>query len=198
VVLGHRGSTWTSTEAISSDLYNKALSGQSARVSKDNLIGRIAGRFWDESKNYGVHPALTEDALVDCEARLGIKLPSEYIALLRVRNGGAVAREYSAFLTSQPTSWADDHVPFEYCHGIGADGASITESPYLNGEWGQPDELVLLHGNGHYWIALDYRGDRAADPRVVWFDNEVSEDLTLADSFASFLEGLVEPPPFDA
>lgn len=168
------------------------------RVSGDSSIGRIASRFWDEITDYGVHPALTDDALADCEALLGIKLPSEYVALLRVRNGGAVGKEYSAFRTSHPTSWSVDHVPFEYCYGIGTDAPSITESPYLNSEWGQPDELVLLHGEGHYWIALDYRGDRAAEPSVVWFDNEMSEDLKLADSFAAFLEGLAEPPPVDA
>ncbi|MFN3220038.1 MAG: SMI1/KNR4 family protein [Acidimicrobiales bacterium] len=162
------------------------------------MSGQVPSRFWDESTDYGVHPALTDDMLADCEAFLGVELPSEYVSLLRTRNGGAVAREFSAFPTSQPTSWAVDHVPFEYCHGIGADGPSIAESPYLNSEWGQPDQLVLLHGGGHYWIALDYRGGRTTEPSVVWFDNEVSQDMTLADSFAAFLAGLVEPPPIDA
>jgi hypothetical protein len=158
------------------------------------LIEPIASRFWDIRSDYGVHPALTDEALADCEALLGITLPAEYVALLRVRNGGPVAREFSAFPTRQPTSWAPDHVPFEDCHGIGESFPSIAESPYLNREWGQPDELVLLHGGGHYWIALDYRGDRATAPSVIWFDNEVGEDLRLADSFRVFLQGLTEPP----
>jgi SMI1-KNR4 cell-wall len=159
------------------------------------LIEPMADRFWDMRSHYGVHPALTEDALAACEVLLGVTLPVEYVALLRTRNGGRVAREYSAFPTRQPTSWAPDHVPFENCHGIGAGYPSITESPYLNREWGQPDEFVLLHGGGHYWIALDYRADRTAEPSVVWFDNEVGEDVTLADSFRAFLQGLTEPPP---
>lgn len=156
---------------------------------------RVADQFWDMSTDYGVHPALTDDVLFDCEALLGVTLPAEYVALLRVRNGGVVAREYSAFPTRLPTSWAPDHVPFEHCAGIGADFPSIALSPYLNSEWGQPEELVLLHGDGHYWIALDYRSGRAAEPSVVWFDNDVGEDLMLADSFGAFLQGLTEPPP---
>jgi hypothetical protein len=128
---------------------------------------------------------------------LGVRLPPEYIALLRVRNGGAVARNYSAFMTEQPTSWAPDHVPFEHCNGIGANGPSVTESADLNAEWGQPERLVLLTGDGHYWIALDYRDASSDVPRVVWYDNEVGEDITLAASFGEFLTGLSEPPPVD-
>lgn len=163
-------------------------------MSEVNTGGVIGRRFWDMSTDHGVHPALTDEALADCESLLGVRLPAEYVELLRVRNGGAVVRERSAFLVDRPTSWAPDHVPFEDCNGIGAEFPSITHSPYLNVEWGQPDGLVLLHGGGHYWVALDYRAGRTAEPLVVWFDNEVGEDFKLADTFREFLGGLSEPP----
>lgn len=167
-------------------------------MSESDSIGPMAHRFWDMSSDYGTHPALTDGVLADCEALLGVTLPAEYVALLRVRNGGVVSRGYSAFPIGVPTSWAPDHVPFETCAGIGAGYPSITESAYLNNEWGQPEEFVLLHGGGHYWIALDYRSGRAAEPSVVWFDNEVGEDVKLADSFGAFLQGLTEPPPVES
>jgi hypothetical protein len=147
------------------------------------------------STDYGVHSTLTDEALAECEALLGVRLPAEYVELLRVRNGGTVVRERSAFLVDRPTSWAPDHVPFQDCAGIGAEFPSITHSPYLNVEWGQPDGLVLLHGDGHYWVALDYRSGRTIEPSVVWFDNEVGDDFELADSFGKFLRGLTAPPP---
>ena len=116
---------------------------------------------------------------------------------MRVRNGGAVAGDYSAFLTAQPTSWAPDHVPFEGGCGIGDAFPSITDSPDLNAEWGQPEELLLLHGDGHWWVALDYRAGREAEPAVVWFDNEVGEDVQLAASFGEFVRGLTVTPPIE-
>lgn len=162
-------------------------------------MDEFAHRFWDQSSAYGVQPALTDDALADCEALLGVRLPVEYVALLRVRNGGAVARQYSAFPTRNLLAWAVmNHGPFEFCSGIGPASPSITDSPYLNREWDQPDDLVLLHGEGHWWIALDYRGGRTAEPSVAWYDNDSGEDVTLADTFVSFLDMLKDPPPIEA
>src|SRR5690606_37330797 len=34
---------------------------------------------------------------------------------------------------------------------------SVFDSSRLTVEWGLPKELVLLEGDGHTWIALDYR-----------------------------------------
>lgn len=162
-------------------------------------MDEFARRFWDQSSTYGVQPALTDDALADCEALLGVTLPVEYVALLRVRSGGAVAPRYSAFPTRDLfASAVMNHERFEFCSGIGPASPSITESPYLNREWGQPDELVLLHGEGHWWIALDYRSGRTAEPSVAWYDNESGEDVTLADTFVSFLDMLKDPPPIEA
>jgi hypothetical protein len=82
------------------------------------------------------------------------------------------------------------------CFGIGRGFGSITESPELNREWGQPAELVLLCGDGHWWIAPDYRQCRPADePSVVWYDNNIGEDVRLALDFRTFVEGL---RPFEA
>lgn len=166
-------------------------------MAEPEAIEAIGERFWDFGSDYGVQIPLTDAALAECERALGVVLPPEYVALLRVRNGGAVAGDYSAFLTAQPTSWAPDHVPFEDCSGIGDAFPSITDSPDLNAEWGQPEELVLLHGDGHWWVALDYRAGREAEPAVVWFDNEVGEDVQLAASFGEFVRGLTVTPPIE-
>jgi hypothetical protein len=61
-----------------------------------------------------------------------------------------------------------------------------------------PERLVLLSGEGHWWIALDYRrGDETAEPSVSWIDNEVGEQIELAPDFASFVRRLRSPTTFD-
>jgi hypothetical protein len=54
--------------------------------------------------------------------------------------------------------------------------------------------VVLLSGDGHYWVALDYRGS-IAEPPVTLFDNDFGTEVVLAPDFRSFVEGLGQPNP---
>jgi hypothetical protein len=75
--------------------------------------------------------------------------------------------------------------------GIGVNDEGILQTPDMLREWGMRDRLILLMGDGHWWIALDYRATGSAGPpSVVWYDNEVGEDIQLATDFKSFVEGL--------
>ena len=150
----------------------------------------VIQRFWDRGSGSLDQRPLSDDAVRRAQAKLGVKLPEEFVRLLRRQNGGAINPDLTAFPAPKPTSWAPDHVPFTDCFGIGEGFGSITESPELNEEWGQPLDLVLISGDGHWWIALDYRNDPGANPPVVWYDNEVGEDVRLASSFREFIEGL--------
>jgi SMI1-KNR4 cell-wall len=125
------------------------------------------------------------------EEMLGVTLPEAYLALLRIQNGGYTTDAFQAHPAPQPTSWARDHVPFPSMFGIGVKGEGVLETGKRRGEWGMPDGLVLLTGDGHWWIALDYRrSGPAGPPSVVGFDTEVAEDIELADAFQTFVEGL--------
>jgi hypothetical protein len=124
---------------------------------------------------------------------LGVPLPSALLDLLRVQNGGVVADGHDAFPTSQPTSWSHDHVPFDALMGIGRRERtmSLLDTPYLVKEWGLPSQIVLLSGDGHCWIGLDYRGcGPDGDPSVTWFDAELDTELPLAGDFRTFVEKL--------
>lgn len=160
----------------------------------------IAGRFWDTRSDYLVQEPLADEALRAAEAELGVRLPEEYVALLQVQNGGVVSDQFNAFPTTGRTSWAPDHVGFAELMGIGRPLESILDSStYFEEEEGFEGQAVLLTGDGHWWIALDYRG--GDDPSVVWLDTELGEDVQLAPSFMAFVEGLVPaerftgPPP---
>ncbi len=153
--------------------------------------------FWSEAPS--ANPPLTPTMVQEVETQLGIKLPAEFVALLQFKNGG-YTRGY-CFPTSSPTSWSKTHVPFDEMFGIGSPSGpvghqNIYDTGYMTEEWGLPQNQVLLSGDGHWWITLDYRSP--GEPRVSWVDVERSEELELAPSFAAFVSGLRPSSTFEA
>jgi hypothetical protein len=149
----------------------------------------LPSNFW--ASNYYEHPPLTNDAVELAQSLLGVQLPAELLALLRIQNGGYTQGFAHPML--QPTTWASDHVPLDDLAGILAPDHSspmnLVRTPELTIEWGLPPNQVLLSGDGHYWITLDYRN--GPSPSVAWIDVECGEDMQIAPSFLAFLEGLV-------
>ncbi|MFD9703915.1 SMI1/KNR4 family protein [Lentzea sp. NPDC059081] len=155
--------------------------------------------FWDTG-THGVQPPLTPDAVRDAEKVLGVRLPEALLELLRVQNGGTVVDSRTAFPVTSATSWASDHVPFDSLMGIGPEGGALTllDTPYLVGEWDLPSPVVLLCGDGHTWVALDYREcGPDGEPSVVWLDADAESELPLAPDLRTFLDGLVPADRFD-
>lgn len=153
-------------------------------------------RFW--GSNHYAHPPLTDDMVVKAQEALGVKLPEGFIELLRVQNGGYTLG--FAHPMSVKTTWASDHVPLDDLAGIVLDPEhetvqNILLTKYMTKEWGLPDKQVLLSGDGHYWITLDYR--HGPEPSVAWIDVECGEDIQVASSFEAFLSGLVPSSAFD-
>ncbi|HRJ27141.1 MAG TPA: SMI1/KNR4 family protein [Fimbriimonadaceae bacterium] len=151
--------------------------------------------FWANNSNQ--HPPLTDEALAEAESILGVQLPQEYIDLLRIQNGGYTLG--FAFPTTIPTSWHPQYVSLEDLAGIVLDpnirsSMNVLMTGYMIEEWQLPQNIVLLTGDGHWWIALDYR--QGSTPSVVWIDQESDEDIQLAPTFADFLAGLVPESTF--
>ena len=82
----------------------------------------------------------------------------------------------------------------EGSHGT---GSGILCTAYMTREWGLPQGLVLLDGDGHTWTALDYRSG-AGEPSVVWLDVEAGDELLIASSFDELLNSLRPAAEFDA
>ncbi|XVQ10572.1 SMI1/KNR4 family protein [Spirillospora sp. CA-255316] len=155
--------------------------------------------FWEEGGHRG-QPPLTGTAVMEAEQRLSVRLPAVLLDLLSIQNGGLVAESWNAFPTVEPTSWSPDHVPFPDLFGVGRrEGVmSVLDTPYLIQEWGLPSPVVLLSGDGHCWIALDYRAAGVdGEPSVTWFDADFGTELALAADFRSFVERLVPDGTFD-
>ena len=146
--------------------------------------------FWDS--NYYNNPPLTDKMIQQAETELGVKLPDSFLDLLKIQNGGHT--KGFAYPMTTKTTWSDNHVPLTEMFGIvlnkESDSAhNIMQSDYMTKEWGLPDKQVLLTGDGHWWITLDYRqGDV---PTIRWIDCECKEDIHIADYFSEFISGLI-------
>ncbi|MBO7939273.1 hypothetical protein JTP77_025645 [Streptomyces sp. S9] len=123
--------------------------------------------------------------------KLGASMTATWQQIEPCANGGDVTTGLYALPTNQPTSWSEDHIPFTKLMGIGTGGhgLSLSDTPYLVEEWVLPSPVVLLSGDGHYWIGLDYRTYGAlGEPSV--FDTDSGAELPLAADCRAFVEGL--------
>jgi hypothetical protein len=151
--------------------------------------------FWDN--NYYNHPPLTDDMVTTAETLLKVKLPTLLIDLLKIQNGGYT--KGFAYPMTAKTTWSENHVPLSELFGIVTDqtietGQNILSTAYMIEEWGLPDKQVLLNGDGHWWITLDYR--QGEIPTVRWIDVECDQDIHIADNFEDFINGLVTDDTF--
>ena len=164
--------------------------------------------FWAE--NHYDHPPLTDEMVAAAERELGVRLPAEYLTLLRVQNGG----QTRGFIYPTPRSaaGAEGPVVLEHLNGIVLDPDHQTAQNILNPACLPPvaplfpqrlgfmrdpasplyRQVLLSSADGHCWVTLDYRGGEA--PTVAYIDVEYGWEAQLAPSFAAFLDGLAPDP----
>lgn len=120
----------------------------------------------------------TETTLTMAENRLGVKLPVSYVELMRTQNGGRLFR--NSIQLDQL------NIRVDHLFGIGEklDGG-ILITPYMIKEWGLPNNIVLISGDGHSWVCLDYRNNKE-NPYVSFIDTEENIDIKLANEFKDF------------
>lgn len=136
---------------------------------------------------------LTDLVVKRVEEKFKVKFPKSYLSILFEQNGGSIL--YDSFPTAIPTSWADDHLHIDHIRGIGEENG-VTESSYLIKEWGLPEGIILFSGDGHSWIALDYR-DTKEEPPIIYIDTDTDIIMTLAPSFQAFLSSLYKSDVVD-
>lgn len=127
----------------------------------------------------------TEDDLKKVEEKLGVKLPASYVELMKVHNGGDLA--YSML---QSGKLPDGEVEIDTIYGIDLEDG-IGNSPYLVEEWEMEKGLVVFSGDGNYWLAFDYRDEKAEEPAIVYFEDE--KPKKIAKNFKLFLKKLTNP-----
>ncbi|MFJ7745765.1 SMI1/KNR4 family protein [Peribacillus sp. NPDC097295] len=157
----------------------------------------MASVFWEEEDDYFKLEPLTDEMVEKAEQDLKVKLPPSYIDILKEQNGGFT--NFNSYPIDFPTSWAENHIRVDHIFGIGEKN-SILDSEYLIKEWEMPEGLILFNGDGHTWVAFDYR-NVDSNPSIVYVDNEDETIIKISNTFDEFLERLYmeefEPPEED-
>ncbi|WP_170138838.1 SMI1/KNR4 family protein [Oceanobacillus chungangensis] len=144
-------------------------------------------KFWLDDEDDLVLGPIKKKDIVLAEEKLGIELPKLYKKLVKKQNGGYIKR--TVFPIDFSTESVEDYIEVDSIFGIGEDG--ILDSEYLIKEWELPNDLVLLNGEGHTWVAMDYRG-KTKNPSIVYIDVEEEVEFQIARSFSEFIERLEE------
>ncbi len=156
--------------------------------------------FWETTeyskREYEAEPI--SDSLVSLiEEKLGYKLPSAYIELMRTQNGGIPKR--TCYRTTGRTSWSHGHIAITGIYGISMSMPNALCGKFCSefwiDEWGYPPLGVYFAdcpSAGHDMLCLDYSvAGPTGEPRVVHVDQEWDYRVTvLAETFEDFVFGL--------
>lgn len=142
--------------------------------------------IWDvESRQYRLGGLLEED-IQFAEVYFGVKLPDDYIKLLKIQNGGTLI--YNALPIALNRWDGDDYIEIDNLRGINKDNG-IMETDYFKQEWGiSKSNIILISGDGHTWIALDY--NLGADPKVIYIETDTERITQIYDTFQEFINHL--------
>ncbi|MEK4671399.1 SMI1/KNR4 family protein [Niallia sp. FSL R7-0271] len=142
--------------------------------------------IWDvESRQYRLEDLLDDDIQL-AEDYFGVKLPDDYIKLLKKQNGGTLI--YNALPIAFNRWDGDDFLEIDNLRGIKKD-KGIMQTDYFKQEWGiSKSNIILISGDGHTWIALDYNhGD---NPKVIYIESDEDKITPIYNSFKEMLDHL--------
>jgi len=146
------------------------------------------------------NPPVNDETRMQVEQLLGVDLPDAYVGLMRERNGGYLEEQLIHYQGDIPPDMdyyvGERYIPIGMIAGINPKpeaSGSVTQTPLMIREWRLPEGLVLLDGDGHTWIALDYRQAKT-NPPVVFLVSEIGQHITIAGNFADLLDKMV---PYD-
>ena len=138
------------------------------------------------------HQATPQERLAQFENSRNIKLPASYLRSLEQTKGvrlqhGVVAVKEAP--DGRPVfRYFDEWVEVGKFRRIeGPEFETIFHSNYLTREWELPEELALIEGDGHAWLALDYRAC-SQEPPVIFIESQDGSSVRLAESFQDLLE----------
>lgn len=137
---------------------------------------------------------LTENVLNTVEKKFGVKLPKEYIELMKVKNGGRLSYQYNTYYFE----YTNPHDGEQYrsdinisdLRGITLDEIGIGCTFEIIEEWEYPEGIIILLHEGYYCVCLDYRDYSGDNPPISYIDLEVEVDVIIADSFEEFINNL--------
>ncbi len=149
--------------------------------------------LWEKDEGIDIEELepFNDAILKEVESTLGVKLPSTYVELMRNKNGGTLA-----FNELHSRKVPEGELLVQTLNGIAIDDG-IGENNYLLEEWELPKGLILIGGDGHSWVALDYRNYDGDNPPICCIESGRRKGKKIADNFEGFLKQLKEPEPLE-
>lgn len=141
---------------------------------------------------------VTQEEIEFAQQVFQVTLPETYVQLLKISNGGALNARW---LDVQGVEGLEDEEGYIYVDSLlgiqpaGLDDPSlkisIMHTDYLKREWGiEQDHIIFIAGDGHYWIALDYR--TSPEPTITYFDTENEKQFHLYNHFDEMINNMYE------
>ncbi len=147
--------------------------------------------FWDEDYEISTPINVTDEMIIEAENILNYKLPSSYIELIKIKNGGYPLK--NLFPTETPKSWSENCIAITRICGVGVDYGIVEYTELMIGEWKYPNigfVVCSCPSAGHDIVMLDYSTNgKSSEPRVVHVEDG-GEITFLADNFELFIKGL--------
>lgn len=192
-------------ERLSERVTHDPVAGESAttyeRLLEVDVTARpehARGIVRHDLEDAGIRWPVDEELVRHIEQALGVRLPAAYVEFAASR--GPERTRGSEIELSEPAPPELAYYLGEGSWGIGeivglsydARAPGLLASAAVGREWGLSDRLVPLDGDGHTFVALDYRDD-VDDPPVVFVETDEGRSHLLAPSFAELVERLREP-----
>lgn len=143
------------------------------------------------------NPEVTDSLIEKVESTLDIKLPDSYIELMREKNGAYLEEQLIEVKCNIPEKLQyyvdNNYVSMGSISGIGLNENNtgcILSTKYMTNEWDLPERLVLLDGDGHTWVALDYRV-REFDPPIIFIETDNYSHVEIAKNFSDLINKMV-------
>lgn len=138
----------------------------------------------------GVELLSRDERANEFEKKTGMRLPESFVQLRDLGDNRVVS------LPEAVPPIANRYFPdgrYEIGSFLGADaGSSLTilDSPALAREWGLPESVLPIEGDGHVWLSFDYR-QPGEEPAVVLCFSDSGEIVPVARTFDELVRGLM-------
>lgn len=132
---------------------------------------------------------LTDTDIEVVKKNFGVNLPNTYIELLKKQNGGFI--KFNALYTKDLFFEGNSYIHLDHLLGI-KENSGILQTADIKNEWNiNKGNIIIINGDGHTWIALDYNEIVNNEPSVIHIDtNEETKITKVFNNFDEMLQNL--------
>ena len=182
----------TTEDSINHDIFYKLI--EIDYNTQANEVLHLVKKYLNHNK---IEIALTDEKIALVDEKLGFILPKSYTDFMKNFN--------EEFFEDPYVIPIKETVPANLKYYLGEgfweindfykilidenDTKGILHGKSIAKEWGLLNKIIPLEGDGHTWIAFDYR-NTTNEPEIVFIESEKHLSLKLANNFTELLDML--------